>query len=58
MQLKVLLHKQQLVLSHEYLTLRLDWGKTRERKGKEKEGTKDIFLVWLDERREKWVDLE
>ena len=27
-------------------------------KGKEKERREVIFLVWLDERREKWVDLE
>lgn len=27
-------------------------------KGKEKEGREAISLVWLDERREKWVDLE
>ena len=27
-------------------------------KGKEKERKEVIFLVWLDERREKWVDLE
>ena len=27
-------------------------------KGKEKEGREVICLVWLDERREKWVDLE
>lgn len=37
---------------------RFVWIGRRWEKGKEKERREVIFLVWLNERREKWVDLE